>query len=315
MSEDYDVDATFRLRDESLKLAHLKIEELEKVSNSFRNQARDMADAVEHGQTVISKLRSELAQAEYLGKITPKFDLYTFIAENVARCEAKHGFDHKVEDWSLSDWMTALIGELGEAANIIKKMNRNRDKIRNPKGESLFNLHSELRLEIADAFIYLTLLSHAAGIDLPAAVRLKFDATSELIGYTRKPGIWDGAHGHEVVGVDLAAPGSDRTAYSTVTDGKVHDRLTPEEEKELADYVESNINRWPLGGRRSDAGQDIKMKHTGINTAPGTGPAMATVPAKLIHALREWMYECGTEKAGKFEPEELYRQAKAFFFK
>ena len=37
--------------------------------------------------------------------------------------------------------------------------------------------------ELADAFIYLDLTAQAAGIDLPSAVRQKFDRTSQKIGY------------------------------------------------------------------------------------------------------------------------------------
>ena len=43
---------------------------------------------------------------------------------NRRRCESELGFGHKLSDWSLSDWMTATTGELGEAANIAKKINR-----------------------------------------------------------------------------------------------------------------------------------------------------------------------------------------------
>ena len=52
-----------------------------------------------------------------------------FSVFNLRRCEASNGFNHKLGDWSLSDWMTAVTGELGEAANIAKKLNRVRDGI------------------------------------------------------------------------------------------------------------------------------------------------------------------------------------------
>ena len=48
---------------------------------------------------------------------------------NRERCESPKGFNHTLESWSLSDWMTAILGELGEAANIAKKLNRVRDGI------------------------------------------------------------------------------------------------------------------------------------------------------------------------------------------
>lgn len=53
-------------------------------------------------------------------------DLKQFSKRNKRRCEAVTGFNHSIGDWSLSDWMTALTGEVGEAANIVKKLNRHR---------------------------------------------------------------------------------------------------------------------------------------------------------------------------------------------
>lgn len=45
---------------------------------------------------------------------------------NRVRCESPLGFNHALTSWSTSDWITAVIGELGEAANIAKKLNRYR---------------------------------------------------------------------------------------------------------------------------------------------------------------------------------------------
>lgn len=39
---------------------------------------------------------------------------------NRERCESPKGFNHQLHKWSNSDWMTAITGELGEAANIVK---------------------------------------------------------------------------------------------------------------------------------------------------------------------------------------------------
>ena len=39
-----------------------------------------------------------------------------FGAANHARCQDARGFNHPLDSWSLSDWMTATLGELGEAA-------------------------------------------------------------------------------------------------------------------------------------------------------------------------------------------------------
>lgn len=104
-----------------------------------------------------------------------------FSTINKTRCESADGFDHHLEDWSLSDWMTATLGELGEAANIAKKLNRVRDGIPgNDMGED--ELRQELADEIADTFIYLDLLAQREGIDLAGAIASKFNRTSRKLG-------------------------------------------------------------------------------------------------------------------------------------
>lgn len=103
-----------------------------------------------------------------------------FSALNHARC--RDGFNHQLSDWSASDWMTATMGELGEAANIVKKLNRYRDGINGNK-EAEDELRRKLASEIADTFIYLDLMSQALGIDLESAVTRTFDAKSREIGY------------------------------------------------------------------------------------------------------------------------------------
>lgn len=100
---------------------------------------------------------------------------------NRMRCESLTGFNHTLGSWSLSDWMTATVGELGEAANVAKKLNRVRDGIPgNDKTEA--ELRAALADEIADTFIYLDLLSQSQGINLADAVRRKFNRTSAKIG-------------------------------------------------------------------------------------------------------------------------------------
>ena len=46
-----------------------------------------------------------------------------FSEANRKRCESPQGFNHPLDGWSTSDWLTATVGELGEAANIIKARN------------------------------------------------------------------------------------------------------------------------------------------------------------------------------------------------
>ena len=89
----------------------------------------------------------------------------TFSERNLERCQSKSGFNHALSSWTLSDWMTATTGEVGEAANIIKKLNRVRDGIPGNK-ETEQELRDALADEIADVAIYLDLLAQAAGFDL-----------------------------------------------------------------------------------------------------------------------------------------------------
>lgn len=109
-------------------------------------------------------------------------DLNAFSVKNRTRCEHREGFNHPLASWSLSDWMTATAGELGEAANVIKKLNRYRDGILG-NSESEAELRAQLADELADTFIYLDLLAQAAGVNLPEAIRDKFNRTSRKIGY------------------------------------------------------------------------------------------------------------------------------------
>lgn len=110
----------------------------------------------------------------------------TFSERNRTRCESPNGFNHKLDSWSLSDWMTATAGELGEAANIIKKLNRVRDGIPG-NTESPKQLREMLADELADVAIYLDLMAQAAGFDLEAVRDAKFRKTSKKIGYIATP--------------------------------------------------------------------------------------------------------------------------------
>lgn len=111
-----------------------------------------------------------------------KGEVKSFSQRNRIRCESPNGFNHKLSDWSLSDWMTAVTGEVGEAANIIKKLNRIRDGIPGNK-ETREELEHALGDELADIAIYLDLLAQAAGYNLENLVEIKFQKTSKKIGY------------------------------------------------------------------------------------------------------------------------------------
>ena len=108
-------------------------------------------------------------------------DLETFSRKNRERCESPQGFNHKLTDWSLSDWLTATVGELGEAANVVKKLNRVRDGVPGNK-ESEAQLRARLLQELADTFIYLDLLLQRVGAEPARVVRDVFNAKSDEVG-------------------------------------------------------------------------------------------------------------------------------------
>jgi NTP pyrophosphatase (non-canonical NTP hydrolase) len=130
------------------------------------------------GAEGIARLRNQVEAVKQNTGVT--FEEFSKV--NRTRSESPEGFGHKMEDWSLSDWFTAVVGELGEAANVAKKLNRVRDGVPgNDKTEE--ELRKNLRSEIADVFIYLDLLAQSQGISLVDAVVETFDAKSQKIGY------------------------------------------------------------------------------------------------------------------------------------
>lgn len=106
-----------------------------------------------------------------------------FSALNRLRCEAPDGFNHKLSAWSLSDWLVAVLGELGEAANLAKKLNRIRDGVPGNGALTESEIRAELADELADTFIYLDLVFQSLGLDVQSTVMSKFERTSYRIGY------------------------------------------------------------------------------------------------------------------------------------
>lgn len=79
-------------------------------------------------------------------------------------------------DWGLAQWCNAVTGELGEAANIIKKVERG--------DYSLDEARESLAKELADVVTYLDLLAFRAGVDLGEATVQKFNEVSTRVGST-----------------------------------------------------------------------------------------------------------------------------------
>jgi NTP pyrophosphatase (non-canonical NTP hydrolase) len=107
-----------------------------------------------------------------------------FSALNKIRCESKSGFSQKIDEWSLSDWMTAIVGELGETANLVKKLKRSETTGALSKFTDIDEnaLKSDIGKEIADVFCYLDLFAHSCDIDLATVVKEKFNIVSDRIG-------------------------------------------------------------------------------------------------------------------------------------
>jgi NTP pyrophosphatase (non-canonical NTP hydrolase) len=72
----------------------------------------------------------------------------------------------------------ALAGEVGEACNIIKKLERERLSLKGSRASK-----SDLAAELADVVIYTSLIAIKSGIELELAIFEKFNATSEKLGF------------------------------------------------------------------------------------------------------------------------------------
>lgn len=89
----------------------------------------------------------------------------------------KHGLIAHSEpdgsDWSPAQWLQAVVGELGEYANIRKKYER---------GDiSHDEFQKEAAKELADVQIYLDILAFQLGISLGEATREKFNEVSKRV--------------------------------------------------------------------------------------------------------------------------------------
>lgn len=113
-----------------------------------------------------------------------------FSSINRDRCESPEGFNHSLASWTTSDWFTAIVGELGEAANVAKKLNRVRDGIPGNK-ENADALREKLRRELGDVFVYLDLLAQSLGFSIGTAAVEVFNAKSAELG---SPFLIDAAH-------------------------------------------------------------------------------------------------------------------------
>ena len=90
-----------------------------------------------------------------------------------ARGEYSHPLTLGLDNWTPADWITAVVGELGELANILKKVKR---------GDfALAEKRQEIADELADTQIYLDLLAASLSVDLGLATMEKFNRVSRRI--------------------------------------------------------------------------------------------------------------------------------------
>lgn len=83
-------------------------------------------------------------------------------------------------DWSPAQWLQAVLGELGEYANLRKKFERG------DLTDSEFFV--EAAKELADVQTYLDILAMQLGVDLGEATIDKFNEVSDRIGVSVKLG-------------------------------------------------------------------------------------------------------------------------------
>jgi NTP pyrophosphatase (non-canonical NTP hydrolase) len=77
-------------------------------------------------------------------------------------------------DWSNAEWLQAMTGEVGELANVLKKVRRG-DFTQQDKQQ-------EIADELADIATYLDILAYRLGVDLGHAVINKFNRVSQRVG-------------------------------------------------------------------------------------------------------------------------------------
>lgn len=124
------------------------------------------------------KHKTEAVRRAIEGEPVPPLTFAAFRAANVARCNKWH--PNGIESWSPSDWLTAVTGELGELAGLLKMRNRERDGL---PGNKFSPTQKQIADELADVVTYLDLLAEVLGVDLGRAAAEKFNEVSVRVGF------------------------------------------------------------------------------------------------------------------------------------
>lgn len=116
-----------------------------------------------------------------MGYMTDGLTFNTLRAANIARLpqfknrkgELSHNADGS--NWSTAHWLQAVVGELGELANVLKKVDRGDFDANSPE------VKKQIEDELADVQTYLDILAFRLGVSLGAATISKFNEVSERV--------------------------------------------------------------------------------------------------------------------------------------
>lgn len=108
-----------------------------------------------------------------MGYMTNGLTFNTLRQANVLRASKAEAYN-ECEKWSHAQWMQALVGEVGELANFLKKVDRGDYPIE--------SISEEIADELADIQTYLDLLAHKLKVDLGEATASKFNKVSKRVG-------------------------------------------------------------------------------------------------------------------------------------
>jgi NTP pyrophosphatase (non-canonical NTP hydrolase) len=90
-----------------------------------------------------------------------------------------------IDDWTPERWVTAIVGELGEMANITKKLFRIADGMVGST-ESVEELEQKEADEWADTMLYMILFALRRRINMTAAIVEVFNRKSEQLGFPER---------------------------------------------------------------------------------------------------------------------------------
>lgn len=117
-----------------------------------------------------------------------KMNLTEFQKLNAQRAEKWHHGD--LNQWSLLEWMGAMCGESGEAANVAKKIRRLELSLPNKEAginrNNLNELKDKCAREIADSIIYGLIGLSVLEVDASNLIAIVFNEKSEEYGFPER---------------------------------------------------------------------------------------------------------------------------------